>query len=486
MSAFRAVGFLASLALLCPAAWAQVSAGSDQQRLQQFQQLQQYNLGTRLSANQDIPLEQRTLIDYGGYFLPQYYSIDDSSNNNHGLWQFDLFGYLRLNFDGANEIFLRGKLEYNDYNPGDSFDGLGSRVINPDFDRAFYKFDLARYESAYNGKVLNGDIEFEGGRDLVYWGNGLVLGEVLDGVMPVFSLGNATLTTVAGVTPVRTVDIQPDRPDFDHNTRRGFYGGIFSLNIGSHRPYIYGLGQVDYNGHNFSQIGPIATRYSYNSNYLGIGSTGSLSDHVHYGFEAAYENGNGLSDSSVVEGFTLVPVPQTRDNIQAYGGNIKLDYVPQDAHNSRLTLEGTAASGDSDRGLTNTTFNGNQPGSNDRAFNAFGLLSSGLAFGAPISNLTLIRAGFSTFPLNAQSATRRLQIGSDLYFFAKTNANAPIDEPTAAGRRYLGWEPDFYLNWDMASDVTLAVRYGAFFPSASAFTNSQVRQFFYAGVTFAF
>ncbi len=28
---------------------------------------------------------------------------------------------------------------------------------------------------------------------------------------------------------------------------------------------------------------------------------------------------------------------------------------------------------------------------------------------------------------------------------------------------YLGWEPDFYLNWQMTSDFTFVVRYGLFF-----------------------
>ena len=37
-----------------------------------------------------------------------------------------------------------------------------------------------------------------------------------------------------------------------------------------------------------------------------------------------------------------------------------------------------------------------------------------------------------------------------------------------------------------ASDVTLALRYGIFFPNRAAFANHDVRQFLFAGVTFAF
>jgi hypothetical protein len=61
---------------------------------------------------------------------------------------------------------------------------------------------------------------------------------------------------------------------------------------------------------------------------------------------------------------------------------------------------------------------------------------------------------------------------------------APIDEPTLEGR-YLGWEPDVYINWQITSDVTLALRYGIFFPSSDVISDES-RQFFFAGLTFAF
>jgi hypothetical protein len=160
--------------------------------------------------------------------------------------------------------------------------------------------------------------------------------------------------------------------------------------------------------------------------------------------------------------------------------------VPQDSHDSRVTAEGIVATGDSDRGLTNTTFNGNAPNTDDRAYNAFGLVSTGLAFGAPVSNLEVFRLGGSTFPLASYANYKRMQLGMDVYVFDKQNANAPIDQATTKGAKYLGWEPDVYVNWQMASDVTLALRYGTFIPNASAFPSDAVRQFFYAGVTFAF
>jgi len=69
---------------------------------------------------------------------------------------------------------------------------------------------------------------------------------------------------------------------------------------------------------------------------------------------------------------------------------------------------------------------------------------------------------------------------------SKTQADAPIDIQTL-DVHYLGLEPDIFVNWQITSDVTLALRYGAFFPSDRAFgQNDDVRQFFFAGLTFAF
>jgi hypothetical protein len=261
---------------------------------------------------------------------------------------------------------------------------------------------------------------------------------------------------------------------------------MIGADVAQQHPYIFGLMQRDYNTQNLSINGPITTRYSYNSNYLGFGSTGPISDHLRYAFEGVCEFGNDLSDSSMVSGFVLVPVAQTRDNIRAYAADGRLDYAPQDANNSRITLEGIVASGDGDRGLTNTTFNGNAPNTPDQAFNAFGLLTTGLAFAAPVSNLVVAHVGMSTFPFPESRYLRRFQIGTDLYGFNKENASAPIDESTNRGVVYLGWEPDFYLNWEAASDVTLTMRYGVFMPNTAAFPSDKARQFLYAGAIFAF
>ena len=88
-----AVGALATLLITCSLASAQANSASDLERFNRQQQLQQYELDNRLEINGDVPISERALLDYGGYFSPQYYSIDDSNNDNHGLRQYDLVAY---------------------------------------------------------------------------------------------------------------------------------------------------------------------------------------------------------------------------------------------------------------------------------------------------------------------------------------------------------------------------------------------------------
>ena len=78
-----------------------------------------------------------------------------------------------------------------------------------------------------------------------------------------------------------------------------------------------------------------------------------------------------------------------------------------------------------------------------------------------------------------------MQLGTDLFVFNKLDRDGGIDEPTHTGR-FLGWEPDIYLNWQITSDVTFAARYGVFFPDPSTVDTDQSRQFLFLNVTYSF
>src|SRR5437667_6623828 len=114
---------------------------SAQQELERFErQLEQIQRDTLVRANESMSIDQRVFFDYGAYVSFGYVSLDDNANENHVLRQVEFFPYLRANFDGAHEIFLRGIIGYRDFNDGDSFDGRGDEPIDGDLDRGYYRF----------------------------------------------------------------------------------------------------------------------------------------------------------------------------------------------------------------------------------------------------------------------------------------------------------------------------------------------------------
>src|SRR5215212_173635 len=121
-------------------------------------QLQQMQRETRLRVNPDVPADQRALLDYGGYFTFNFFAIDDIEQNTHILRQYDLVGYARLNIDNVHEFYLRARTSYRDFNDNQSFDGKGDEMIWPTIEQAFYKFDLARYLSAYKNTEMKNNL----------------------------------------------------------------------------------------------------------------------------------------------------------------------------------------------------------------------------------------------------------------------------------------------------------------------------------------
>lgn len=467
------------------------TAAMGQTDLERFErQLEQIQRDTRLLVDPDLPAEARSLIEYGGYVTFGFAAIDDTTQRTHILRQLDLVGYVRVNLDGVHEFFLRGRMTYRDFDRGDSFDGNGDDLVEPTLDRGHYRFDLRRYMSAYEGQVVPYNVAFQGGRQLVHWANGLVLSQEIDGAVIDLEYEPVSLQILAGVSRDSTTDFDSSRPNFDEETHRGFYGAMLSVDVtAKHRPYIYGLVQVDNNKDDILTFGPTTTRFQYDSYYIGIGSRGSITDNLVYGVELVYQGGSTLSSSFTVAGTTATAVAQTEDNISAAAADFQLDYLFNDPNNSRVGLEVIFATGDTDRLHTSNTFGGNAPGTTDHAFNAFGLINAGLAFSPTISNIIIIRVGGSTFPLPTTDFFQRFQIGVNLYGFFKFDNNGPIDETTNTDS-FLGFESDIYVNWQITSDVSLAIRYGIFFPGSAIHNaganDDNPRHFFYTGLTFSF
>ena len=479
----------AASVLLTSSAFGQVALDRFERQLEQIQR------ETRLRVDTEVPVDQRVLVDYGGYLSLSFLALDDPSGETHILRQYDLNGYARVSLDGVHEFFVRARTTYRDFNSGDDFDGRGDDLVEPTLDRATYRFDLRRYRAAYEGEVSEFDFVFSGGRQLVHWANGITMSSDIDGGVFTFGMDPVSLEVIVGRTRDSSVDIDSSRPGFDKETDRMFYGVMLSCQASpKHTPFIYALMQDDNNDDVTLSLNvngtDVDTRYRYDTFYLGAGSRGSLADNILYGVELVYQGGRGLSSSFTFDNGLVTEVAQTKEDIHAAALDIQIDYLLNDANRTRLTFEALLASGDTDRLHTTNTFGGNASGSNDTAFNAFGLVNTGLAFGTNASNLLMFRAGASTFPLPSNTTFSRLQVGTNVYSFNKLNRNAAIDEDTS-DRSHLGFEVDFFVNWQITSDISWAMRYGVFVPGPAiggeiTSNDGNARHFFYSGVTFAF
>lgn len=457
----------------------------------------------QLLANPALTPTERAFIDYGALANFALLAIDDINGNTHMLRLTDLQAYGLVNIDGAHEFYGRLRYTYQDFNEGDNFElrnsanftdteTEGDESLDPLADRWWYKFDLANAVKASEGRVLENNLIVQAGRQYVVWASGLTLSEQLYAVRGEIELGDFEFEGLAAMTPSSSViDFDSSRPDFADNTDRNFFGAKLAYEgIPNHRPYAYVLHQSDQNDEDRATLTVVPafqvydTRFEYDSTYFAIGSTGTVVPRLNYIAEIIHETGDSASSS--LDPVTTGPAAQTIDDISAWAGKLELHYLVRDENLSRLEFEVLGASGDDDRRIdTSNTFGGNRAGTKDRAFNAFGFDRTGLAFAAPISNILMFRAGASTFPFRTQRSLKHLQVGVDLLWFNKMDADAPLDEPTE-DHRYLGFETDLFVNWLVTSDVAVNVRYGVFFPGEGIASEHDARHFVYTGITYGF
>lgn len=435
-----------------------------------------------LRPDRSLAVSERALLDAGGYHTFTFLNENQEAGNSVRLLQYDTSIYARLSLDGAHDAFLRGRFRYQDFSPGDSFNGRGDQWAEPFLDRWWYEFDLRRHAAMYEGRELPWDLTLRAGRQFVDWGAGLVLSEQLYAVRPTLRLGTEwSVEAIAGVTPgdEAVVDFDISRAAYASRTRRGFYGGLLRWAV-SRGPEVYGFGlyMADYNDDTEARFGttdPVS--FGYRATYVGVGFTGTLGASIVCEGEGVYQAGQSMSDP--------LRGPQTAERISAVAARGQVSYLFHDARRSQVQVETVVASGDGDRQLPTSTVGGNLSGTIDRAFNSLGFANTGLAFAPPLSNIVSVRMGFSQFPLADDRRFERLQVGVDTLLFMKFDHAGPIDEPTNS-QSYLGTEADLYLNYRALSDLALGVRYGVFVPGAAISEGRDLRHFIMASVTVSF
>lgn len=482
------------VALICAAAVGTstpAAPGQDPETLERLQRTLDELERSRQVGGADLELSESARLLFGGYTTFGLIASDDSTSNTRLLRQSDTRLWAQFTM-GGHEAYGRLRFNYLDFNTGDSFDGRGDNLEEPIGDRYWYRFDFRSARMSETGERPEDNFTFQVGRQFVNWGAGLTLSEDLYSVVAGLELYSVEVKGLIGLTPsTGPVDFDSSRPGFDTDVDRQFIGAMFTFTgLDRHRPYIFILDQQDQNDRDrqtFFVLGtPYPTRFMYDSQYVGIGSSGELTTELFYQTEFVHQSGRSVSSSISAGG---APVPQTEESIDAWGATARMIYSPRwgQPNGVRFDWELLLASGDDDRQHTSNTFGGNRSGTDDNAFNALGYANTGLVLGPNFSNVFALRMGASTTPWRGQGIFDRMRVGVDGYLLHKLDADAPVSFPTTVGERFLGAEFDFFVDWQLASDLSLDVRYGLFLPGdAMPAGNDETRHFFYAGVNYAF
>jgi len=431
----------------------------------------------RLQLQETLPAYQKVQFDWGGWFTGYWFLFDDGIESSRTLRRPDLRLWGSLNLDeGIHQGYARMRLAYNDFNPGDSFDGNEDDLEGPNLDRGWYRLDLTRLLRKYQDLDLPFDLQFKVGRQYVLFGSGYALSTPLDAVTIAAKVEDFKITGLLGRTIASENNIDASR--FNANRSWRYFYGVEARYVGfeKHEPFFYYIWQKDRQGDGNPLLR--LQQWRYDSQYLGLGCEGELLRNTRYGCEFVYQRGRSYGNGAFL----------SRDDICAYGWDMELQYLHPGRTQPQFSLEYMFASGDPDRLFSPTTaVGGNRPGTRDRGFNAFGFRDTGLALAPDLSNLHIWRAGASFFPFEkSEEWLRRLELGTDWFLYHKHRTQAAISDPLADRRSgFVGWEMDCFFNWRFTVDLAWTVRYGVFFPG-KAFSDRTTRTFLLSGLTWSF
>ena len=428
----------------------------------------------RREADQQVPATQAVDFDYGGWYSFNLFLYDDGVNSSRTFRRNDLRLWGRMALDqGAHTFYARGRLSFLDFNTGDSYDGNDNDWEGPNLERGYYQFDLRNAMRAYAGRDIDYDFSFKIGRDLATFGTGLALSTPLDQVWLQAESNHFVVSGLIGQTVGSSEDLDSSRNT--DRTRRAFFGTeVRYTGFEHHEPFAYVLWQRD---HNRDLCPHPLQDYDYDSFYVGLGSVGELVKNLRYSTEWVYESGRSYGDRRFLR----------QDVIRAWAFDAELEYLFNAKGHPRASLEYIFASGDEDRlGSPTNAVGGNRGDHTDRGFNAFGWRDTGLSFAPTLSNLHVWRAGASFFPFEESKLFRRLELGTDWFLYYKNHRTAAVSDYTADDASgYLGWEMDYFANWEITADLSWTARYGVFFPG-DAFSDQTTRTFFLVGMTYRF
>ncbi|MBN1500106.1 MAG: alginate export family protein [Spirochaetes bacterium] len=345
-------------------------------------------------------------------------------------------------------------------------DGMYSSLSNQNV----FDLDLA-FISAANAK---GSFEFSTGRKYFNVGSGVVFDGRADGAEAALHtsiIDFLLFTAYSGLLYKENNPYALNDTDEADGSKRLFSAGELTFNYYNQSIYTFGMAQFDFSEQDDQN------KTEYNSQYYGLGVKGVAIQYLSYFSEFIYERGTSYITST-----------QEKANINAFAFNSGANYFFQSKMNPILIFQYAMGSGDSDRG-NYVSSNRSISTKDDTGFVYFGTFNGGYALKPRLSNIHVIRTGFS-FSLFSGSKTRSLQnfsLTGKYGYYLKMKKDSTINNGDAPEADYnVGQEVDLSLKWKLLYDLSYYINYGLFIPGAAYGDNDNVNNYITTGVNLTF
>jgi hypothetical protein len=417
--------------------------------------------------------EGRFTMDYEGWINYRYdnYSDDDNDSSTsdaldytHSIdTRFWIRGALKppagASYPNEHSFYIRFKNLYIKRQPEDqkgAYDNDG-----PHLDYAYLVLDIR-------------PVWMEIGRRYYSVGQGLAYSNVNDGIELLLATTNWNIKSFVSHTLPREDNIDTSVPGYSRKSERTFYAVEATyLGIPDQGVYAYYLRQRD-----DSDPDPPDPfhKYTYDSEYAGLGLQGKVIANMHYWAELIRQTG----ESRVFD------TGEKRD-VDAWAADVGITYDLDFYSKPNISVEYAYGSGDSDRISVTDTQNGNIRG-DDNNFLYFGYLPAGYALSPRLSNLHFIKAGVLLKPLERYNAFRNFSLGLDYYkYFKDKNLGGISDVDATENNSDIGSEIDVNFTWEILSDLSISFQYGRFKPGdAYPDSNNDIEEYFSFDTTFTF
>ncbi len=403
-------------------------------------------------------------IQIGGWVTPVFIDQEQGSDVL-GASVNTLRLFLKAYLWKDSYFYVRGKDVFSRY---PKHEGAYANLEQPD---NLYDLDLAYFSLMSPNRVLKVSL----GRKFFMVGTGLVLNGRGDGGELNFYSKSVSLQLLGLYTGLLKKDNNPyglSSRDLDDGSKRIFTGGTLNLHYSNQTLYFLGMAQID-KGEEDS-----AAPSRYQSQYYGGGLKGVILEGLTYQGEFIYERGKSYLYGTTEEG-----------DIKAFAGIFNLYYFFNALVNPALILQYAYGSGDSDRS-DHKSPDANLSGE-DNGFISFGTYVGGFALRPALSNIHVIRGGFSLAPFGWSQITmiRRMSLIAKYSLYRKDKADAFIGYDEAKENNAdVGQGVDVSLRWRMFYDLSIFVNYAVFMPGDAygSDDNSDTKNFVMAGLNLSF